>query len=173
MIFLFKRFNAKTVKSIFRNAWEHGKKLGTFVFFYKLVCLVLQQATGYRPFNSFIAGFLVGGLVFGRKTAINYQINLYLLSRITVALAEFLYCKYFPQVMEEGKKEEQSAKKEQQEKLSFKIMAGVVWGIVMWLFYANQKVLQQSLASSMRDLYIGSERPIKTWKELIPYSRYK
>lgn len=38
----------------------------------------------------------------------------------------------------------------------FKIMAGLVWGIVMWLFYVDQKVLQDSLASSMRHLYIDS-----------------
>lgn len=96
MVFLFKKFNAKTIKFIFRNAWEHGKKLGTFVFLYKLVCLILEKTTGYRPFNSFIAGFVVGAWVFGKKTPINYQINLYLLSRITVALIEFLYKKYFP-----------------------------------------------------------------------------
>ena len=86
MTFLFKSFNAKSVKSIFRNAWEHGKKLGTFVFFYKLLCLILRKIAGYRPLNSFVAGFLVGGLVFGKKTPINYQINLYLFSRITIAL---------------------------------------------------------------------------------------
>jgi peroxisomal membrane protein 4 len=96
MIFLFKKFNAKTVKSIFKNAWEHGRKLGTFVFCYKLLCLIIKKAFGYRTFNSFIAGFLVGGLVFGKKTPINYQINLYLLSRITIALIERLYNKYFP-----------------------------------------------------------------------------
>lgn len=93
MVFLFKTFNSKTVKSIFSNAWEHGKKLGTFVFFYKLSCLILSKLCGRRPANSFVAGFLVGGLVFGKKTAINYQINLYLLSRITIALAEMVYRK--------------------------------------------------------------------------------
>lgn len=93
MIFLFKTFNSKTVKSIFINAWEHGKKLGTFVFFYKLCCLALSKVFGSQPANSFVAGFLVGGLVFGKKTPINYQINLYLLSRITIALAEMLYKK--------------------------------------------------------------------------------
>lgn len=96
MTFLYKSFNKKTIKAIFSNAWEHGKKLGLFVFFYKLTCLLLEKTTGYRPLNSFVAGFVVGGLVFGRKTPINYQINLYLLSRITIALAEMLYRKYFP-----------------------------------------------------------------------------
>jgi peroxisomal membrane protein 4 len=96
MTFLFKHFNSKTIKSIFKNALEHGRRLGTFVFFYKLCCLLLKKAFGYRPFNSFVAGCVVGAAVFGRKTPINYQINLYLLSRITIALAELVYNKYFP-----------------------------------------------------------------------------
>lgn len=100
MVFLFKAFNAKTVKSIFSNAWEHGKKLGVFVFFYKTSCLILSKLLGNRPVNSFISGFLVGGLVFGKKTPINYQINLYLLSRITIALAEMLYKNYVPEKRE-------------------------------------------------------------------------
>lgn len=86
MTFLFKSFNAKTIKAIAKNAWEHGKKLGTFVFFYKAACILLGNAFGKRPLNSFVAGFIVGGLVFGKKTPINYQINLYLLSRIIIAL---------------------------------------------------------------------------------------
>jgi len=108
MTFLFKSFTAKTVKSIFRNAWEHGRKLGTYVFLYKLCFLLLKKVFGYRPFNSFIAGFIVGGLVFGKKTPINYQINLYLFSRITIALVEFLYIKYInPAGEEENAEEEQ------------------------------------------------------------------
>ena len=46
MTFLYKTFNKKTIKSIFKNAWEHGKKLGIFVFFYKLCCLLLKKAVG-------------------------------------------------------------------------------------------------------------------------------
>lgn len=41
-------------------------------------------------------------------------------------------------------------------KYGFRILAGVVWGLVMWLFYIDQTVLQESLASSMRHLYISS-----------------
>lgn len=87
------------MKAIFRNAWEHGKKLGTFVFFYKATCLILSKIWGARPSNSFIAGFVVGGLVFGKKTPINYQINLYLFSRIIIAAVEYLYKKKFAERM--------------------------------------------------------------------------
>ena len=56
---------------------------------------------------------------------------------------------------------------------SFTLLAGAVWGIVMWLFYSQQTVLHESLSSSMKDLYISSERPLRTWKELLPYSPHK
>lgn len=85
MTFLFKSFNAQTIRTIVKNAWEHGKKLGTFVFFYKTVCIILGKMVGERPLNSFVAGFIVGGIIFGKKTPINYQINLYLFSRIIIA----------------------------------------------------------------------------------------
>lgn len=100
MTFLFKTFNAKTIKAIFRNAWEHSKKLGTFVFFYKAACLLLAKLVGARPLNSFVAGFIVGGLVFGKKTPINYQITLYLFSRIVIAGVELFYKKYLPERVE-------------------------------------------------------------------------
>ena len=96
MTFLFKSFNSKTIKALFKNAWEHGKKLATFVFFYKSACILLSKILGSRPLNSFLAGFIVGGLVFGKKTPINYQINLYLFSRIIVAAVEHFYKKYYP-----------------------------------------------------------------------------
>lgn len=67
------------------------------MFFYKLSCLLLTKAFGNRTSNNFIAGFVIGGIVFGKKTPINYQINLYLLSRIVTALAEYLYNKYISQ----------------------------------------------------------------------------
>lgn len=86
MTFLFKSFNSQTIKAIVKNAWEHGKKLGTFVLCYKASCILLAKAFGQRPFNSMVAGFIVGGLIFGKKTPINYQINLYLFSRIIIAL---------------------------------------------------------------------------------------
>ena len=168
MTFLFKSFNAETIKAIFRNAWEHGKKLGTFVFCYKAACMLLGKLRGKQPSNSFIAGFLVGGLVFGRKTPINYQINLYLMSRILVAGIEYVYRKYYPERLEkEG--EEPAAER----KYGFQVLAGIVWGLVMWLFFIDKSVLQDSLTTSMRHLYISSEKPVKHWQEFVPYSSYK
>ena len=122
---------------------------------------------GKRQLNSFIAGFIVGGLVFGKKTPINYQINLYILSRIITALVEYAYKIYYPERLEKEGKEEA-----RERKYGFRILAGVVWGLVMWLFFIDQTVLQESLASSMKYLYISSEKPVKNWQEFIPYSSH-
>lgn len=45
--------------------------------------------------NNFIAGFVFGGLIFGKQTPVNHQIVLYLLSRVLTALVTLLYKRYF------------------------------------------------------------------------------
>ncbi|PIO56518.1 hypothetical protein TELCIR_22082, partial [Teladorsagia circumcincta] len=56
-----------------------------------------QPRVGFVPFydtrraqewHSFVAAFVMGYFVFGDNNAVNMQINLYLLSRITVGLAK-------------------------------------------------------------------------------------
>ena len=42
---------------------------------------------------------------------------------------------------------------------AFPLYAGVIWGIVMYLFHHEKGVLQGSLTSSMNYLYVDSE----TW----------
>ena len=168
MTFLYKSFNKKTIRSIFSNAWEHGKKLGLFVFLYKLSCLLLEQVLGRRPLNSFIAGFVVGGLVFGKKTPINYQINLYLLSRTTIALAEMVYQRCLSQEGQGGQEGDSRVKK-----YGFRVLAGLVWALAMWLFFVRKEVLQESLRSSMEHLYIDSEKAVANWLEYVPYSQHK
>ena len=80
------------------------------------------------------------------------------MSRITIALAEKIYNKYLEQNEDVTTEDVQNTKK-----YSFRILAALVWGLVMWLFFVNQKVLQPSLASSMNHLYISSEKPVKNW----------
>lgn len=69
-----------------------------------------------------------------------------------------LYARHF------AEEEEEREGRERSKKYSFMALAGLVWGVVMWLFYVKEGVLQESLASSMRDLYISTERPVRTWK---------
>ena len=87
----------KTVKTILMMAFEHGKNLGLFVFSYKAVTLLLKTLYGDYSANHLLAGALCGGIVFGRKKSpVNHQIVMYLLSRNIVGLISLAYKKLYP-----------------------------------------------------------------------------
>jgi hypothetical protein len=94
---LFKKLNRKELYNIFKLAVEHGKNLGMFVFAYKFSLLVLEKVFGKNSANNFVAGFVFGGLIFGKQTPVNHQIVLYLLSRVITASVSLIYKKYFHQ----------------------------------------------------------------------------
>ena len=50
----------------------------------------------------------------------------------------------------------------------FNITYTLIWGLVMFLFELDAKILNRSLASSMVFLYKTSDKPLVSWKELIP-----
>lgn len=117
------------------------------------MCLCLEKLWGKTPINSFLAGFTIGALIFGQKTAINYQIVLYLLSRVVVASAALLYKKFFPvRANSKGVSFER--------KHWYLLLAAGCWGLVMFLFRVDHSVLQESLASSMKYLYLDSNMPV-------------
>lgn len=122
---------------------------------------------GKKSLNNFIAGFLVGGIIFGRKrTSINHQIVLYLLSRVILGSITLFYKTKYPERYEN--KEEPPERK-----YNFLLLAAMCWGLVMWIFYVDYTTLQESLTSSMKHLYIDSNLPIKNWREYVPYSSFK
>jgi peroxisomal membrane protein 4 len=45
----------------------------------------------------------------------------------------------------------------------------IVWGIVMFLFERDKKVLQPSLTSSMVFLYKESDKRVMNWREFVPF----
>ena len=94
---LFKKLNRKELYNIFKLALEHGKNLGLFVFAYKFSTLILEKILGKNSANNFISGFVFGGLIFGKQTPVNYQIVLYLLSRVLTASVALIYKRYFHQ----------------------------------------------------------------------------
>jgi peroxisomal membrane protein 4 len=97
MTLLFKEVSIKGAPSLFKNifhlAFEHGKNLGLFVFSYKAGYKILDKIIGKTSGNHFISGLIFGSLIFGKKTGVNHQIVLYLLSRVLVGLASLLYKK--------------------------------------------------------------------------------
>eukprot|EP01007_Sphenomonas_quadrangularis_P002430 NODE_3910_length_391_cov_85.599415_g3471_i0.p2 GENE.NODE_3910_length_391_cov_85.599415_g3471_i0~~NODE_3910_length_391_cov_85.599415_g3471_i0.p2 ORF type:complete len:93 (+),score=4.69 NODE_3910_length_391_cov_85.599415_g3471_i0:28-306(+) len=82
----------------------------------------------------------MGSVVFSAETPINSQITMYLLSRVLVGLARLVAARGFPAPPR-----------------TFAIFSSLVWGLVMLLFYRCPKVLQPSLAASMKKLYLDSD----------------
>lgn len=70
MMLLFKSISKNELRNIVKLGLEHAKNLGAFVLGYKASCIILGRLWGERALNSFLAGFVVGGLVFGRKTPV-------------------------------------------------------------------------------------------------------
>lgn len=146
MTLLFKSgsFESK-IRSIIKATYHHAKNLGTFVAIFKGVCVLLRHLRQKETGTNVLLGGLIGGMiVWGDNNAINSQINMYILSRITVGLARLAVKRgYF-----------------EAPKHSFRIYAGVCWAIVMYLFYYEHTprvpILQKSLASSMSYLYLDS-----------------
>lgn len=76
------------LKYILKLTLEHAKNLGLFVFCYKsFVCLLNRISNKQRKIHSLISGFIFGYLIFGKKTVINQQLVLYILSRIIYGAA--------------------------------------------------------------------------------------
>jgi len=143
MTFLFNKGRLfDKLRLILRLTYTHARNLATFVFGYKLLCGCMQKIQGRRyQFHSFLSAFLVGGAVFGQNNAVNMQINLYLLSRITVGLARLAVKRnYIPEPKFQV----------------FPWFGAIVWGVVLWLFEYERDTLQPSLRSSMTYIYHDS-----------------
>lgn len=141
-------------------ALEHGLNLGLFVFAYKSGYKILNHLFRPSAMNHFIAGVVFGTLIFGKKTGVNNQIVLYLLSRVVIGLATLLYTKISKiseghfDFIEKG--------------YGYYLLAAMCWGTVMWLFEKHKTLLQPSLSQSMEFLYKESDT-VSKWTDLIPY----
>uniref|UniRef100_A0A1W7REQ2 Peroxisomal membrane protein 4 n=1 Tax=Agkistrodon contortrix contortrix TaxID=8713 RepID=A0A1W7REQ2_AGKCO len=143
MTFLFKSGSLKEkLKAILQATYLHSRTLACFVFTYKGLMAMQSRMQGKKvPFQSFLAAFIGGWLLFGENNNINSQINMYLLSRILFGLSRLAVEKgYIPQPKQDP----------------FPLFAALVWGIVLWLFEYHRHTLQPSLQSSMTYLYDDS-----------------
>lgn len=97
-------------------------------------------------YHSFVAGAIGGYFVWGRYSSVNYQIVLYLASRVMVGL----WHRMFPHWKDHPR--------------LYPLAAAGVWGLVMALFEESPEVLHPSLRASMNEIYrwqwsnAGSER---------------
>jgi len=111
-----------------------------------------------RPYHSLLAGAVGGYIVWGRYSAVNYQIVLYLASRILVGLAkrgwEHVYQR--PGHFDGDNKNNTlnpGASSILQHPQTYSLVAATVWGIVMLLFEDSPHVLHRSLKKSMDEIY--------------------
>lgn len=140
------------LKYILQLTFEHAGRLGCYVAAFKaLQCLCARLTGGRRPIHAFASGLLAGFVFFGAKTMVTTQMALYLLGRVVsgcvkLALRPFNLSRNVMGVF-------------------FPLTSVLCWGFVMLLFRLNQQVLQPSLASSMRLLYVQSD----SWKSRLDF----
>ncbi len=98
---------------------------------------LVERSPGYpeRNHHALIAGAIGGYFVWGRYSKINVQINLYLLSRVVIALGK-----------RHGWHVEESKER-------YALFAALIWGIVMYLFEETPDSLHPSLKMSMDEIY--------------------
>ena len=156
-------------KRIVKLTFLHARNLATFVTIYKFVIAILGRvsfpvearplsSSGHpaRQWHALVAGAVGGWIVWSHYNAVNYQIVLYLLSRIVVALVRVLARrKIFPF-----------------NRFSFKptypYLAIGTWSLVMWLFEFHPETLHGSLADSMRYLYHESNTLLTSPSHFVP-----
>ena len=96
-----------------------------------------------RSHHALIAGAVGGYLVWGRYSSVNYQIVLYLTSRVLVGLWKRFLAR-------PGNKVSLLARSANR---TYPFAAAAVWGVVMMLFEESPDVLHPSLKSSMDEIY--------------------
>jgi peroxisomal membrane protein 4 len=154
MTILFRSGSLKSkIISIIKMTWEHARNLGVFVLFYKsIVCILRHLFKSRTPIFNFISGFIASYLFLSREaTAVNMQIMLYLLSRDILALANIVSNNYMNGWS------------------GFTLTSMTVWGIVMFLFEYNSKLLQSSLTASMNFIYKESDKKYESILDFIPF----
>lgn len=176
MVMLFKKGPVlDKLREIVKLTFEHARNLAYFVLIYKGVLAAGRYArlsvlparaagsAGVLPasglpasrLDSLVAGAVGGYLVWANYSRVNYQIVLYLLSRIVVGLVMKL--------ARQGVRPFALTNFKQ----AYPWLATGVWAIVMFLFEHHPSVVHPSLKASMDFLYHESNA-WKSWRDFLP-----
>ncbi|OQS06850.1 Cullin family protein [Thraustotheca clavata] len=165
MVFLFhKKPFREQLQAIVKLTFEHTKNLASFVGVYKASLLALKVMHGGHPlgksglnpivpWHAAVAGAIGGYAVWSKYSNVNYQIIMYLFSRVLIGLVKLLSEKGAPILKDYSFKE------------VYPVLACVTWGLVMWLFEYHGHVLHPSLKKSMDFLYHESN----TWTSIADF----
>jgi len=148
MEYLYGTSYEKSARSIFNKTKSHALRLGSFVACFKLVMIIQRRLQGGEEtrLHHFIAGLVGGGIVFGDKTSVVHQINLYVFARVMMG--------FIRMIAELAKRTATHTKPTV--KLapnSYKMFGALTWGLVMYLFEYKEHYISRSMASSMHFLY--------------------
>lgn len=163
MIFLFQSGTLRQkLHGVVRLTFEHSKNLALFVGIYKAVLAILRThqgrldgvdaatlATVGKPsthWHAAVAGGIGGYLIWGRYSNVNFQIVMYLMSRVLVSVVKVLAAKGYNPFAQ------------YQFKQVYPLFATIVWASVMWLYENQGATLHPSLRKSMEYLYDESCR---------------
>mmetsp|Transcript_71566 Transcript_71566/g.202181 ORF Transcript_71566/g.202181 Transcript_71566/m.202181 type:complete len:259 (+) Transcript_71566:72-848(+) len=151
MTLLFKKGTLESkVKGIINMAFIHARNLALFVACYKASLLGLgavDSPAGLTPgrpsrdWHPALAGALGGYLVWGNYSSVNYQISLYVLSRVLISSMKLA-----------AQKQLKPFKHFSFEQV-YPVGAAAVWAAVMYLWEQHPALLQPSLRTSMDFLY--------------------
>jgi peroxisomal membrane protein 4 len=117
-----------------------------------------KAGTPAHPYQALLAGGVGGWLVWGNYSSVNFQIVMYLMSRVAVALVKLgaqnnllllpsLNTTHFDTV--------------------YPWLACGTWALVMWLFEYHPTLLHPSLTSSMVTLYHDANSS-SSWRDFVP-----
>ncbi|KAL7693200.1 putative peroxisomal membrane protein [Plasmopara halstedii] len=171
MIFLFHNGSfRKKIRDIVHLTFEHSKNLALFVGAYKSVLAALRVHQEYvigqrvvtsvgKPgahWHAAVAGGIGGYLVWGRYSGVNFQIIMYLMSRVLISSARALASKgYHPFAQHRFMQ-------------VYPVLAIVIWATVMWLYENEPESLHPSLLKSMQFIYDHSCRWKGDFMEFLP-----
>jgi len=148
-------------RRIYRAVLTHAYNLGLFAMIYKAALLALKHTTvrsghllqpsetgrPFRPMHAAAAGAIGGWCVWGKYEHVNYQIVLYLMSRVAVSLAQSL-ARHDVKPFNSPKLKFEN---------SYPVLATVTWAGVMYLYENEPDQLQKSLTRSMDEIYHSTE----------------
>ncbi|EQC30609.1 hypothetical protein SDRG_11664 [Saprolegnia diclina VS20] len=153
MVLLFQKKPLRDqLRAIIKLTYEHTKNLACFVGVYKASLLVLKAMHGGAttpsaglnpvvPWHAAAAGAIGGYAIWSKYSNVNYQIVMYLFSRVLIGLVKLLSARGAPILRDYAFPE------------VYPVLACATWAIVMWLFECHGQVLHPSLKKSMEFLY--------------------
>ncbi|KAH9577667.1 hypothetical protein LSM04_004690 [Trypanosoma melophagium] len=143
---------AVVLRRVLTATRRHAVALGASGLTVSLLRGLLARLNGGRPqmWHAALAGFVVGCLFWGEQTPVAVQMALYILSRILSAAVIILAEKYNIKLTP----------------TAFRLCSGVLWMIVMPMFFYHGEALQPSMRSSMKYIYQDNEK-YTSWYDLV------